>query len=197
VGVSKNSENYNLWKERLSLANTGKIRSLETKQKISDSKKRDAIPRFWEKVEKTTTCWNWIAFKDKDGYGKFKPTITECVRAHRFSYELIKGEIPEGLQLDHICKNKACVNPAHLEIVTCDENIKRADNQLTTINSKKTHCPLGHPLSDHNLYINCRGRRECRTCLKARKDKFYENHKTELQDKARSYQREKRPVFKS
>src|SRR5574337_48498 len=129
MGVSKDAKNYNIWRQRLSESNTGKTRSLATKAKISNSKIKPPIPRFWSHVEKTDYCWNWTAFKDKDGYGKFKPTHTTLVRAHRFSYELLVGPIPKGLQLDHICKNKACVNPAHMQAVTCNENIKRADNQ--------------------------------------------------------------------
>ena len=128
--------------------------------------------RFWYKVEKTNYCWNWKLSLDKDGYGRIKVNRKK-IGAHRFSYELIKGEIPEGLQLDHICKNKACVNPDHLEAVTCDENIKRAENQVTTINSRKTHCPKGHPYSGDNLFFVKSGHRGCKTCHRQKALLYY------------------------
>lgn len=88
-------------------------------------KSRPVQERFWEKVLKTDSCWNWTAAKTGDGYGKFgiKPKL--LIDAHRFSYQTLVGEIPCGLELDHLCRNPGCVNPEHLEAVTHSENILR------------------------------------------------------------------------
>ena len=79
---------------------------------------------FWSRVEFTTKCWNWIGNKNPKGYGRFYLKGIKIL-AHRQSYELYNGIIPEGLQIDHLCRDHSCVNPAHLEAVTQQENIKR------------------------------------------------------------------------
>jgi hypothetical protein len=89
--------------------------------------------RFWAKVEKTDACWLWTGSRNGRGYGLLNvATGASPVRAHRFSYELLVGTIPAGLQLDHLCGVKACVNPAHLEPVTNEENSRRARERLLT-----------------------------------------------------------------
>jgi HNH endonuclease len=85
--------------------------------------------RFWEKVNKTDSCWLWIAAVTHDGYGRFKLNKTH-VLSHRFAYEQIKGTIPKGMQLDHLCKIKHCLNPEHLEPVTPQENSKRGNSGI-------------------------------------------------------------------
>ena len=119
--------------------------------------------RFGQKyeVDLNTGCWNWTAHINRDGYGMIRVSREHGLgSSHRVSYKLFRGVIPEGLELDHLCRNRACCNPEHLEPVTKRENQRRGlQNQNTT----KTHCPKDHPLSGVNLYER-NGRRHCRAC---------------------------------
>jgi hypothetical protein len=121
--------------------------------------RRTLEQRFWEKVDRRgpDECWPWLASTDGKGYGSFR--VGKHQRAHRFAYELLIGPIPAGLVIDHLCRNRACVNPAHMEPVTPLENQRRGIHG----NSKKTHCPQGHPYDDGNTY-RYRGRRICKAC---------------------------------
>ena len=105
-------------------------------------------------------CWEWTSFKDEDGYGGVWLN-GRTARAHRVMYELLVGPIPDGLQLDHLCRNKACVRPDHLEPVTLAENVRRAADT-------KTHCPQGHAYAGPNLYVYPNGSRACRICARAK-----------------------------
>lgn len=136
--------------------------------------------RFLRQVLKTDSCWTWTGPKNNDGYGSLWVTKrNKYLKAHRYSYEYFKGPIPEGLTLDHLCRNRGCVNPDHLEPATDRENILRG-TAPSAINARKTHCKRGHPLSGDNLYINAgSGGRACRTCCRVvwqrRREKMRKN----------------------
>lgn len=128
---------------------------------------RPAVDRFWPKVEKTPTCWVWTAGKRHGGYGQFNVGDGRNVRAHVFAYELLVGPVPEGLELDHLCRNPACVNPDHLEPVPHRVNILRGCGPVPE-NSLKTRCVNGHAYTPQNTYIRPDGYRDCRACKRKR-----------------------------
>jgi hypothetical protein len=130
----------------------------------------DALPaRFASKIaiDPDTGCWNWTASRDREGYGKYGNGTGSWVRAHRFAYEQIREPIPSGLVIDHLCKNKGCVNPAHLEAVTIWENTLRGNNPLAR-NARATHCPHGHEYTEQNTGRTRQGWRKCKSCLAAK-----------------------------
>ncbi len=111
-------------------------------------------------------CWVWTGGKARGGYGKTTHN-GKCGVAHRFVYEEMVGPVPAGLQLDHLCRNPACINPAHLEPVTPKENLMRG-NTLQKANAAKTHCPQGHEYTHENTYRHADGRRVCIACRRIR-----------------------------
>jgi len=126
-----------------------------------------AESRFWRKVRKTDTCWLWLGAKArKTGYGRFTVNRKRRLCAHQFAYEINKGPIPAGLEVDHLYRNRLCVNPAHLEAVTHRENNNRGIG-ISANNARKEFCKYGHALSGTNLYVY-RGMRQCKTCRNKR-----------------------------
>lgn len=120
--------------------------------------------RFWSKVDKAGgACWTWNGTINRYGYGEFA-IGKKHYGAHRVAYELSVAPIPAGLEIDHLCRNTRCVNPAHLEPVTPRENQLRS-NSVAGINARKTHCIRGHEFSPDNTYISPKsGQRVCRIC---------------------------------
>lgn len=125
--------------------------------------------RFWEKVDRRgpDECWPWRGHTNREGYGRFAGSAGKIVQAHRFAYMLVIGPILDGLTLDHLCRNRECVNPAHLEPVTNRENNLRG-NGWSGRNVRKTHCAQGHRFDVANTYIRPNGSRRCRTCKRQR-----------------------------
>lgn len=123
--------------------------------------------RFWAYTEKTEDCWIWHGTRDGNGYGQLTmkdgPYRRKMVGAHRLSYEINVGPIPEGLVLDHLCRNPGCVNPEHLEPVTFQENIRRGKRPVIR-RPRKTHCKRGHEFTPENTYITKQGHQRCRAC---------------------------------
>lgn len=127
--------------------------------------------RFWGKVAimDDHSCWEWRAYKHKkDGYGRFGTGKGERL-AHRIAYRLLVGDIPDDMELDHICRNRGCVNPNHLEPVPHAENMQRAT---------KDHCKRGHKYTlEDTFQSNGKPRRNCRICKSIMRRRRYLQHK--------------------
>lgn len=146
----------------------------------------DLPNRFWAKVDRRAAeeCWPWLGMTRR-GYGRFYVAKGALRSAHRISYELLVGPIPEGLELDHLCRNHSCVNPAHLEPVTHRENVLRGEG-LAAKCAVKTHCSKGHPYDEANTYIEPKGKkRHCRVCVAAATRRWSKMHR----DHNREYRR--------
>ena len=121
-----------------------------------------ALRRFHAKYTVLPSgCWQWHGAKTGRGYGVMRIAAGSRL-VHRIAYEHFREPIPDGLTIDHLCKNKACVNPMHLEPVSNRINNLRGYSS-SALNAKKTHCPEGHEYTSENTYMH-RGMRHCRTC---------------------------------
>jgi hypothetical protein len=134
--------------------------------------------RFFRKVDLSINdpdgCWPWLAGKST-GYGRFrlggnrKTKPEDVVCAHRYSYEHFHGmKIPDGMVIDHICRNRSCVRPDHLRVVSRKVNVLENSMSPLAMNRVKTHCPAGHQYDIPNTYIDAKGRRYCRACRATR-----------------------------
>ena len=149
---------------------------------------RESIEQvFWKRANKRDGCWVWSGQLNDDGYG-----IIRRRSAHRYAYELLVGPIASGLEIDHTCCRRNCVNPSHMETVTHAENNRRAwergnhericRHRLATMQKAKTHCPNGHVLSGENLVIDgSSGARRCRTCNNDKAKRYHEKKRIDMQ----------------
>ncbi len=131
-------------------------------------------------------CWVWMASKNQKGYGRMVITDSDGKRTkvvHRVIYEHINGPLPKGLEIDHLCKNRACFNPSHIEAVTHKENCRRGN--VGAHFGNKTHCPSGHPYSGDNLYISLKGSRSCRECTRTKSREWARAKRTETRRKTK------------
>lgn len=120
--------------------------------------------RFWRSTKRNGDCLEWQAAIVKD-YGKFRLSAParKQVAAHRYAYEIAYGPIPDGLEIDHLCRNPICVNPNHLEAVSHQENMRRSLSP-TGLNAAKDTCKHGHPFDEENTRWRPTGGRDCRAC---------------------------------
>lgn len=116
-------------------------------------------------------CWDWTGAIYPNGYGAHRKAGFKGMYAHRVMYQRLVGPIPLGLTIDHLCRNRRCVNPAHLEPVTKRTNTLRGVGG-PAVNAKKTHCIHGHPFSGENLWVERTGSRHCRTCHRNSQARF-------------------------
>lgn len=179
----------------------------------------DPEKNFWAKVRRSgdTDCWLWTGSISADGYGRLLAGPHRL--AHRYSYTLTKGEIPDGLELDHTCHSasgceaagrschhRRCVNPSHLELVTHGENHariaiavnRRRGIKVAALQADKTHCPAGHEYTTENTYVDKRGSRNCRTCAaeRSRQRGQTEAGRAYQREYQREYQRRRRAALK-
>ena len=129
------------------------------------------IAGFWRRVDMSNEqgCWLWTGASQASGYGHTYigggRRHARYAMAHRVAYEYWFGSIPDGKQIDHLCRNRACVRPSHLEVVTPRQNILRSPLGAGE-RARRTHCPKGHPYDDSNTYRSPRNQRSCRTCMR-------------------------------
>lgn len=144
--------------------------------------KADLSVRIERKIERADSgCWEWRGARCGTGYGNLNVN-GRMRQAHRVVYEMVRGPIPDGLHLDHLCRNRGCVNPDHLDLVSSRENTLRSPVALAAINARKTHCPNGHPYDDANTYFwktKTGLKRHCRICNRAQVAAYLSRKKVE------------------
>lgn len=180
--------------DRRDACNTAPVLTNPTLSEVEMAKKIISdIDRVFKSVEVVIdSCWIWSGPLDKDGYarsikiGSRSDGSRRFVRSHRFVYEQMVGPIPDGITIDHLCRNRCCLNPAHLEPVTGRENTQRGWRK------NKTHCKHGHPLSGQNLIVNKNGSRNCRECRARLVREHYQRTGGAAQRKYQQKYREKR-----
>lgn len=148
-------------------------------------KHKTAIERFTDKIIYENDCWRWTAYINPDGYGKFGDRSGHAVLSHRWSFEYYRYSIPANMQLDHLCRNRWCVNPEHLEVVTKQTNFLRGVHKFGKHQSDKTHCKAGHEYDEVNTRFGIRKGpnskiwhyRTCRMCTKLNTQRYRNSSK--------------------
>jgi hypothetical protein len=143
----------------------GKSKSCGCLQRFTEEERCLA---FWSKVSKSAGCWTWIGASNGNGYGRFWIPGRRMQFAHRVAYEIMFGPIPDGLTIDHLCRNRACVNPKHLEAVPLRENILRGCGPSAR-ESRQTHCKRGHAFTGENTYKHIGPWGTKRVCIACRR----------------------------
>lgn len=160
----------------------------------------DAINKFWSRVDKSPAhlgCWLWTGYVTQSGYGQLTVNTIQFY-AHRFAWLLRHGSLPDSqLELDHICRNRRCVNPEHLRVLTQRENTMLGVCPMA-INARKTHCPQGHPLSPNNTFSNGprRNWRRCLECKKAHEKRYAQSEagRTKVRARKRAWRAKRRAL---
>ena len=132
---------------------------------------------FWKSVDKNGPiptnrpelgpCWICHRKVGSNGYIHMTKFQLKRTRPHRLAYELVKGPIPQGLHIDHLCRNRICVNPDHMEPVTLVENVMRGES-IFAKQARQTHCKRGHEFDEANTYVYKTGNRQCKKCMNLR-----------------------------
>lgn len=136
------------------------------KRSVKGPTPTDSVTRFWRHVEKTDGCWLWVGGRANGGYGRFGALPDRIVYAHRFSYELHKGPIPDGMFVCHSCDNPSCVRPDHLFAGHNVDNVRDmvAKGRLRSFNGQKRFCKNGHEFTAENTRRRPGGHRSCIAC---------------------------------
>lgn len=141
---------------------------------------------FWSKVEVSDSgCWEWTASLDTGGYAQLGRG-GKNLRGHRVAFQAAGNTLVRGLVIDHLCRNRKCVNPDHLEQVSNQENLRRGESPSAE-NSRKTHCKNGHPLSGENLFVARNSSRQCRICQRRRKRESHRRNREKNLERMRAY----------
>ncbi len=131
------------------------------------------------KLRRDSKCITWTGYRGSGGYATIIITRKRKAKAHmvhRIIYEATIGKIPCGLEIDHLCRNRACVNPVHMRVVTSRENTL-CGMSPSAINARKTHCIRGHALTGDNLYVRPNGKRNCMICRRLKFNQWYSENR--------------------
>ena len=127
------------------------------------------------KVRSDSRCWDWSGYKTSNGYGQIQAVrggVRHIFMPHRIVYEAVNGAIPEGMEIDHLCRNRSCINPVHMRVVTSKENTLCGFSPAA-VNGRKTHCIRGHALNGNNLRMRRNGKRTCNECVRIKHREAY------------------------